>query len=97
MSGQVGMTPDGVVPPDALDQLDLALENVRRNLTEAGLGVEDLVKLTLYLAEEIGADARARVLEAKLGGHRPCMTLVYVARLASPRLKVEVDAWASRR
>jgi 2-iminobutanoate/2-iminopropanoate deaminase len=29
-----------------------------------------------------------------LGEHRPAMTLVYVAGLAAPPLKVEVDAWA---
>jgi hypothetical protein len=29
------------------------------------------------------------------GRHIPCMTLVYVAGLATPTIKVEVDAWAS--
>lgn len=29
-----------------------------------------------------------------LGDHLPCMTMIYVVALASPALKVEVDAWA---
>jgi hypothetical protein len=33
---------------------------------------------------------------SRLGAHHPCMTLLYVAGLASPALRVEIDAWASR-
>jgi 2-iminobutanoate/2-iminopropanoate deaminase len=95
MSGQVGMTPAGAVPEDAGEQLDLALENVLRNLEAAEMRAADLVKLTLYLTETVDADRRRAILDARLRGHTPCMTLVYVAGLASPRLKVEVDAWAS--
>jgi len=47
MSGQVGMRPDGSVPEDPVDQLDVALDNVERNLRAAGMATADLVKLTL--------------------------------------------------
>jgi enamine deaminase RidA (YjgF/YER057c/UK114 family) len=59
------------------------------------MGAGDLVKLTLYFVEEIDAPTRAEILSRRLAGHRPAMTLVYVARLAAPPLLVEVDAWAS--
>jgi 2-iminobutanoate/2-iminopropanoate deaminase len=95
LSGQVGMTLEGSVPDDAGDQLDLALENVLSNLESAAMGIEDLVKLTFYITEPIEADRRRAILAERLGGHRPCMTLVYVAGLASPAIKAEVDAWAS--
>lgn len=96
MSGQVGMRVDGSVPEDPVDQLDVALENVERNLVAAGMETTDLVKLTLYLVGEIDAARRREVLSARLDGHRPCMTLIVVSALAAPHLKVEVDAWASR-
>jgi enamine deaminase RidA (YjgF/YER057c/UK114 family) len=95
LSGQVGMHPDRSIPGDAAEQLDLALANVMRNLDAAGMAVADLVKLTLYLVDEIAPDARAAVLRERLGDVQPCMTLVYVPRLAAPPLKVEVDAWAA--
>jgi len=95
MSGQVGMTSTGEIPDDAGDQLDVALKNVLRNLEAAEMRTADLVKLTLYLTETVDADRRRAILDARLRGHTPCTTLVYVAGLASPRLKVEVDAWAS--
>src|SRR5437773_1081240 len=96
LSGQVGMDHDGTVPEGTIAQLDLALDNVRRNLTAAGLDMNDLVKLTIYIVGEVDTDERRRVVASKLGDHRPCMTLLFVSSLATPALKVEIDAWASR-
>lgn len=96
LSGQVGMQPDGVVPPDPVEQVEVALENTRRNLQAAGMEPSDIVKLTIYLVGEVDADRRRQVLGAFFGAHRPCMTLLFVSALASPALRVEVDAWAAR-
>jgi len=95
LSGQVGMEADGRVPDDPAEQFEVALANVLRNLDEAGMAVTDLVKLTFYLVEPIEAERRAAILAERLPGWAPCMTLVFVPRLASSALKVEVDAWAS--
>ena len=94
LSGQVGMEKDGSIPPSALKQLELALINVVRNLEAADMTAQDLVKLTFLLVDEIDNRVRAGVIAKVLGDHRPAMTLVYVAGLAAPPLKVEVDAWA---
>ncbi len=96
LSGQVGRTVDGTVPDDPIEQLDLALENLERNLQAAAMGVPDIVKLTFYLVGEMDAAKRREVIAARLQSHRPCMTLLFVAALASPIYKVEIDAWASR-
>lgn len=94
LSGQIGMQPDGTVPPSASEQLEVALTNVVRNLDAAGMTAADLVKLTFLLVEEIDPPTRGGVISKVLGEHRPAMTLMYVAGLAAPPLKVEVDAWA---
>lgn len=73
----------------------LALDNVLRNLDESGMGAADLVKLVFYLTEEVDSGRRGAILADRLDGHAPAMTLLYVAGLASPTLKVEIDAWAS--
>lgn len=96
LSGQVGMRLDGSVPEDPIEQIDLALENIFRNLEAADMEARDLVKLTYYLVGEVDTAKRRQLVAAKLQEHQPCSTLVYVARLASPNLKVEIDAWASR-
>jgi 2-iminobutanoate/2-iminopropanoate deaminase len=95
LSGQVGMAVDRDLPPDAGDQFDLAFANVFENLEAAGMGQDDLVKLTFFLTEPIEPETRLAVLRKWLGTHTPCMTLIYVAGLATPEIKVEVDAWAS--
>jgi enamine deaminase RidA (YjgF/YER057c/UK114 family) len=96
LSGQVGMRQDGTVPEDPLEQIDVAFENIFRNLRAAGMEVSDLIKITYYLVGEIDTAKRREVVSSKLQGHQPCSTLLYVAGLASPIYKVEIDAWASR-
>ncbi len=96
LSGQVGMREDGTVPEDPLEQMDVALENIFRNLRAAHMDVKDLIKLTYYLVGEFDTAKRRELVAAKLQGHKPCSTLLYVAGLASPIYKVEIDAWASR-
>lgn len=95
LSGQVGMREDGTVPDDPLEQMDIALENIFRNLRAAYMDVKDIVKLTYYLVAEIDTATRRELVASKLQGHKPCSTLLYVAALASPTYKVEIDAWAS--
>ncbi|RZS41001.1 enamine deaminase RidA (YjgF/YER057c/UK114 family) [Herbihabitans rhizosphaerae] len=94
LSGQLGQARDGSVPEDPGDQLALAVENVRHNLAAAGMTVDDLVKVTIYLTEQVDPARRREVLGEWLGGHKPCMTLVVVVALAAPQYKVEVDACA---
>ena len=96
ISGQVGMREDGTVPEDPLEQIDLAFENILRNLHAAGMDVRDLIKVNYYLVGEIDTAKRRELILSKLGGHRPCSTLVYVAGLASPIYRVEIEAWASQ-
>jgi 2-iminobutanoate/2-iminopropanoate deaminase len=95
ISGQVGVRLDGTVPEDPIDQLDLAFENILHNLRAANMDVKDIVKLNYYLVGEMDAARRREILSAKLQGHQPCSTLVFVSALANPMLRVEIEAWAS--
>jgi len=96
ISGQVGMRQDGTIPDDPFEQIDLAFENIFKNLRAANMDVKDIIKLTYYLVGEIDTAKRREVVLSKLQGHQPCSTLLYVAALASPAFRVEIDAWASR-
>ena len=96
ISGQVGMREDDSVPEDPIEQLDLVFENILRNLQAAKMEMKDLVKINYYLVGEWDTPKRRELVASKLNGHKPCSTLIYVAALASPIYKVEVEAWASR-
>ena len=95
ISGQVGMLRDGTIPEDPYEQLDIAFENIIRNLHAANMDVEDLIKITYYLVGEFDTAKRREIVLSRLRGHHPCSTLLYVAGLASPAFRVEIDAWAS--
>jgi enamine deaminase RidA (YjgF/YER057c/UK114 family) len=96
IAGQIGMDAGGEIPSEPSRQLEQALRNVLSNLEAADMGPADLTKLTIYLTEEISPDERGPIFASVLGDERPAMTLVYVARLAAPPLKAEVEAWAAQ-
>ncbi|MFJ7981014.1 RidA family protein [Lysinibacillus xylanilyticus] len=96
LSGQIGMEEDGTIPEEPLDQMKLALENIRKNLESANMEIQDLTKIALYLVGDINVDQRKQIINDFLGDHLPCMTLMYVVALAAPSLKVEIDAWACK-
>jgi 2-iminobutanoate/2-iminopropanoate deaminase len=96
LAGQVGIRPDGSVPEDPVEQLGVALENILRNLEAAGFEPTDITKLTTYVVGEMNPAGRRAQLDRLLGAHWTTSTLIFVAALASPAYKVEVDAWATR-
>jgi len=96
LSGQLGMEIDGMVPDDPLEQLQLALDNIRRNLKAANMNVEDLTKIVFYLVGDFNAKKRRKIIGDFLGEHLPCTTMIYVVALAAPVFKVEIDACACK-
>ncbi|MEB2299010.1 RidA family protein [Lysinibacillus xylanilyticus] len=96
LSGQLGLEVDGTVPENPLEQLQLALENIKRNLESAEMQVGDLTKLVFYLVGDFEAEQRRKIIGDFLGEHLPCTTMIYVVALAAPVFKVEVDAWACK-
>ena len=94
ISAQIGMEQNGVIPDDTLRQTEIALDNILLNLEAAKMDYKNLVKLVFYFAESHDVEQRRNLISEKLGEHQPCMTVLYVAGLATPALKVEVEAWA---
>jgi enamine deaminase RidA (YjgF/YER057c/UK114 family) len=99
LAGQIGLRPDRTLPETLEGQIDQCLANIDTALADAGMARADVVKLTFYLtdgAPEAIAAYRAR-RNAWLGeGPQPAATLLIVAGLAGPGLKVEVDCVAAR-
>ena len=96
LSGQLGMEVDGTVPESPLEQLQLALDNIKRNLASAHMQVEDLTKMVFYLVGDFEAERRRAIIGNFLGEHLTCTTMIYVVALAAPIYKVEIDAWACK-
>jgi len=96
LSGQLGQAADGTMPEDPIQQLDIAFDNVMRNLHAANMDANDIVKLTIYLVGEFDVQQRRAVILSHLKEHRPCVTMLVIAGLFDPVAKVEIEAWACR-
>ena len=95
VSGQVGIDADGTCPPDVAGQASRALGNLGALLAAAGMDVEDIVRMTVYLTEPSGLDAFRVARAAFLGDHKPASTVLVVAGLARPEWKIEIEAVAA--
>lgn len=97
ISGQVGVSPDGKIVEGIEGQLEQIWRNLLGVLKAAGMGPEDLIKVTTFLTrkEDIAASREAR--RRALGGAEPASTLLIVSGLASPDLLAEIEAVAAKK
>ncbi len=79
----------------SVNRLDWCFANVLAILAAEGMTADDLVSLTTYVVGEDNLAAVRQAREAALGEVAPASTLVFVPALASPALKVEVQAVAA--
>jgi len=95
-AGQIPLTPDG----DLLDEADIdvqiqqALENVRAVLAEAGAGMDDVLKVTVYVEDIDDFEAMDAAYETFFGTDPPARSAVEVAALPK-HVGVEVEAVAT--
>lgn len=95
ISGQVGVTPDGVVMPDFESQCRQAIENMIGVLQSANMEITDLVKLGFFLTRPEDMETLVKLRREMLPNVRPAITTVFVAGLVSPDWFVEVEATAA--
>jgi|SRR6516225_94605 len=98
-SGQTAMGSDGSLPDsaDMGDQVRVALDNVVTVLEAGGMTPQHIVKSTIYTTDvDACVEVLGREVQRILGSALPASTLVGVARLAFPELKVEIEVTAAR-
>jgi enamine deaminase RidA (YjgF/YER057c/UK114 family) len=96
VAGQVGLKPDGTLDPDIEGQAEQAWRNVLATLDGAGMGVNNLVKVTSFLTRPQDVPAYGKVRDKYLGDMRPATTMLVVQALARPIYLVEVEATAAQ-
>ncbi len=98
-SGQVSMD-DAGRPQHADDmraQIGLAMDNLQALLAAADMTLANVVRLTIYTTDIDEAFANFDALTGRLDefGVKPAQTLLGIARLALPQLKIEIEATAA--
>jgi 2-iminobutanoate/2-iminopropanoate deaminase len=93
ISGQIPEDPKGAVPADFSEQCRLVWAHVGAVLAAAGLGYEQLVKVTTFLTDRTDAQENGRIRREVLGAHRPALTVVVTGTL-DPRWRLEIEGIA---
>jgi enamine deaminase RidA (YjgF/YER057c/UK114 family) len=83
--------PDGVT-----SQSRNCFKTIEAALKEGGFALADIVRATYYITDPKDADAHFAVCGEFLGEIRPAATLVVVAALYKPEMKVEIEVTAKR-
>jgi reactive intermediate/imine deaminase len=82
---------------DAAAQTRQVLVNMGKILAAAGAGFEDVLKVTVFLTDVADRSKINPVRQEFFGKSRPASTLIGVAALAVPGMKVEIEAVAGLR
>ena len=96
LSGQVGVGADGKLGSGFSGQAEIAWRNILALLEAAGMGVEDLVKINLYLTRASDLGVCREMRDRFMGEKRAASTLVVVVALADPELLIEIEAIAAK-
>ncbi|TIO47621.1 MAG: RidA family protein [Mesorhizobium sp.] len=94
-SGQLGIGPDDAVPEDAGAQTELCFKNIAAILSEAGLTLNDVVRINAFVTDRAHLQAYMDVRNRLFSDPAPASTLMIVSGFARPEFKVEVEVLAA--
>src|SRR5215471_16855809 len=98
VAGTTGYDYTKMVMPETIeDQARNCFRTISSVLTEAGFALADVVRATYYITDRADADRVFAVCGEFLGDIRPAATLLVVAALYKPEMKVEIAVTARRR
>ena len=94
VAGTTATAPDGTIVGlgDAYRQAAQTLDNIERALTALGSAREHVVRLRVYVVDFVDFDAIARALSERYASIRPALSMVKVAGLVDPAMRVEIEA-----
>jgi enamine deaminase RidA (YjgF/YER057c/UK114 family) len=93
VSGQIPVAVDGSVPADFTSQARLAWTNVVAQLHAAGMTLDNLVKVTIFLSDRRYIPEYRQVRGEFLGERRPALTCIITGIFDTAWL-LEIDAIA---
>ena len=85
------------MPADVTSQTRNCFKTVEAALKDGGFALADIVRATYYIVDTADADAVLSVCGEWLSDVRPAATLLVVAALLKPEMRVEIEVTAKRR
>lgn len=94
-SGQLGVGPDDSIPEDAGAQAELCFSNIAMVLAEAGLSLNDVVRINAYVTDREHMKPYMAVRDRLVADPPPASTLMIVSGFSRPEFKVEIEVIAA--
>jgi 2-iminobutanoate/2-iminopropanoate deaminase len=94
VSGQIPESNEGGVPSGFEAQAELTWQNLLAQLSAAGMTVENLVKVTIFLSSRDYALANREVRSKVLGKHSPALTVI-ITGIFDEQWLLEIEAVAA--
>ena len=94
ISGQIPVAKDGSVPDDFDSQCWLAWRNVEAQLHAAGMTLDNLVKVTVFLSSRAYALDNRRIRAEVLGGRKIAMSVI-IAGIFDEAWLLEIEGVAT--
>ena len=85
------------MPADVTSQTRNCFKTIAAALQEGGFAMADIVRATYYVTRPEDAEAVLAVCGENLDQIRPAATLLVVAGLLKPEMKIEIEVTAKRR
>jgi enamine deaminase RidA (YjgF/YER057c/UK114 family) len=85
------------MPADVTSQTRNCFKTIEAALNDGGFAMADIVRATYYVTDAGNAEAVLSVCGERLGDIRPASTILVVAGLLKPEMKVEIEVTAKRR
>ena len=85
------------MPADIASQTRNCFGTIEAALKDGGFAMADIVRATYYVTDARNADSVLAVCGEVLGDIRPAATILVVAGLYKPEMKVEIEVTARRR
>jgi enamine deaminase RidA (YjgF/YER057c/UK114 family) len=85
------------MPAEVAEQVRNCFRTIEWALNEAGFALADVVRATYYVVNAGDAETVAAVCAEKFHDIRPAGTLLIVAGLIRPEMKVEIEVTAKKR
>lgn len=94
-SGQLGLDQDGRIPDDVSEQSRICFGNVARILEEAGMTLDNIVRINAFVTDRIHMPAYMAVRDSLFSKPPPASTLIIVSGFTRPEFKVEIEVTAA--
>ena len=93
ISGQVPETATGIIPDTFSEQCQLVWANLDAQLTAAGMGFDNLVKITTYLSDRKYGAENGTIRREILRNRMPALTVI-IADIFETEWLLEIEAIA---